>query len=106
MNISIESSIVPGSKPQRFREGGRLHRNVRIYLHSDDESELDKIVSVQYVLHPTFKNRYRNSDNRTRNFEIRIWTYGYFKIEAQLTLRDGSTETIYGFVRWAPLNRE
>ncbi len=103
MNISIKSKIIPGSKPQRFREGGRLHRNVRIYLHSDDESDLDRIKSVEYELHPTFRDRYRHSDNRTKNFEIRIWTYGYFNTEAKLTMKDGSKETVTGFVRWDPL---
>ena len=100
MKIEIKANIVPGSAPQRFREGGRWHQNVRIYLVSEDDADLDKIRSVEYVLHPTFRDRYRTSTNRTRNFEVRIWTYGYFNIKANLTFKDGSTETITGFVRW------
>ncbi|MFQ5641490.1 MAG: pYEATS domain-containing protein [bacterium] len=100
MNLEIKSEIVPRSKPQRFREGGRLHRNVRIYLQSSREEELDKIESVQYELHPTFRDRFRTSSNRTRNFEIRIWTYGYFKIKAVMRFKDGSSKTVEGFVKW------
>lgn len=104
MSISIKCDLVHNSRPQRFREGGRLHRNIRIYLQADDEAELDKITSVEYELHPTFKNRYRESSNRTRNFEVRIWTYGYFKVKAELLFSDGKKETISGFVKWAPLS--
>lgn len=103
MSISIKCGVVPNSEPKRFRERGRLHRNIRIYLHSEEKDELDNITKVIYILHPTFKNRYRESSNRIRNFEIRIWTYGYFKITAELTFSDGKTEKISDFVKWPPI---
>ena len=104
-DLKINSEIVPGSKPQRFREGGRLHKNIRIYLDPANDADLDDIISVDYELHPTFKDRYRSSENRSRNFETRIWTYGYFKIKAILNFKDGSKKVKDGFVRWSPKNR-
>jgi len=100
MKITIESKRVIGVQPKQFREDGTLHHNVRIYLTADDDKSLDKIESVQYTLHPTFRQRIRVSDDRAKQFEIRIWTYGYFPIQAKLLKKDGSVETVDGFVRW------
>ena len=72
---------------------------MRIYLEASD-AELDKIHSVEYELHPTFRRRYRRSDERERKFEIRLWTYGYFKIRATLVMKDGKTQYVDGFVKW------
>ncbi len=100
MKLEIKSEVVPRSKAQRFKDGGRLHRNVRIFLVAEDEADLDKIVSAEYELHPTFRERHRRSLDRFRNFEIRIWSYGYFKTKAVVRFEDGSTTTVQGFVRW------
>lgn len=53
------------------------------YLNYDD------IEYVEYVLHPTFPDRYRVSKDREKKFEIRIWTYGFFSVKAKLFLRAG-----------------
>ena len=100
MEFSIKSEIVPHSEPKRFTEGGRLFRNVRIYLAVENESDLDKVQSVQYELHPTFRQRYQVSVDRRTNFEIRIWTYGFFNIQAKVSLNDGTVKTVTGFVKW------
>ena len=100
MSYEITSAIVPRSKTKEFREGGRTHHNVRIYLSSDGDSDLDLIDSVQYELHPTFKNRIRVAPNRQSNFEIAIWTWGYFNIKAKLVMKDGPPQFIDGMVRW------
>jgi transcription initiation factor IIF auxiliary subunit len=68
MSIEIKSELVPFCKAQRFREGGRLHKNVRIYLQSKDEDRFNQIASVEYELHPTFKDRCRTSTNRIKKF--------------------------------------
>lgn len=99
MTFEIKSELVPDVKGQRFRKGGRLYRNVRIYLEAVDD-DLDAIDSVQYELHPSFRQRIRVSENRAENFEIRIWTYGYFKIRAKLLMRDDSIKSAEGIVRW------
>lgn len=100
MAFSIKSEIVPQSEPRRFKEGGRLFRNVRIYLIADSKNELDRVEAVQYELHPTFRQRYYVATDRRNNFEIRIWTYGFFNTKATISFTKGETVTIKGFVRW------
>lgn len=100
MEFKIKSELVKGVEGKRFREGGRLHRNVRIYLEADPPDALKDIDSVQYELHPTFRDRVRVSDDSTNQFEIKIWTYGYFKVRAKLIRKDGSPQYVDGFVRW------
>ncbi len=98
MSIEIKTELVPNVKGQRFREGGRIYRNIRIFL--EDDEDLDTIESVQYELHPTFRQRIHVSQDRASNFEIRIWTYGFFKIRARLIMRDNTVRQIEGNVRW------
>lgn len=100
MSIAIQSEVVSGSKPKRFRENGRLHYNVRIFLSATNDSELDNIVNVQYELHPTFKERIRVADNRLDNFEIRIWSYGFFVIRAKIFSKSGSKDIVEGYIKW------
>lgn len=95
----IISERISGVSGRRFREGGRLHRNVRIYLEARD-SGLDNIDHVEYELHPTFRQRIRSSNNRRGKFEITIWTWGYFSIQARLFMKDGSVKLVDGYVEW------
>ena len=99
MAFEISSKLVPHSEARKFRPSGRAHRHVRIWL-KGDAAELDKVESVQYELHPTFKDRNRVATNRAKDFEIKIWTWGYFGIHAWLRTRDGSSEEVEGYVRW------
>ena len=100
MSFKIRSELVRNSEPMRFRRRGRLHHNVRIYLTSDDEDALNRIASVQYTLHPTFRERVRVSTEVHTQFGITIWTYGYFRVEGVLFFKNGAQETIRGFVSW------
>lgn len=99
MSIEIKSERISGVPGRRFREGGRLHRNVRIYLEAGD-NVLDKIRHVEYELHPTFRQRIRRSEDRRGNFEITIWTWGYFSIQARLFMKDNSVQLVDGYVEW------
>jgi len=100
MPFKIRSNEISGVDPIRFRAGGKLHHRVRIYLEATENDSLEDIRSVQYELHPTFRERIRFSDDAVNQFELRIWTYGYFTIQATLIKDDGSTEAIKGFVKW------
>ena len=100
MAFKINSETVPRSEPKRFTEGGRLFWNVKIYLTTDNKDDLDSVESVQYELHPTFRQRYQVATDRAANFEVRIWTYGFFNIRAKISFTNGTIETISGFVRW------
>ncbi len=100
MKYKIKSNEVSEVDPKRFRKGGKLHHRVRIYLEAIGDDTLDRIRSVQYELHPTFRERTRFADDIINQFEIRIWTYGYFSIRATLFENDGTTKEIKGFVKW------
>ena len=100
MGISIATEVMPKSVPKKFRPNGRKHYNIKIYLKTDDKSELLDVSAVQYELHPTFKQRTRISENLSSNFEINIWTWGYFELKAKLYFRSGGVKEIAGRVEW------
>ncbi len=100
MSYKIISEAVVGKEPKRFRPKGRLHHNIEIYIHSEDQSDLDNISLVQYKLHSSFKDNIRISEDRRSNFRISIWTYGYFRIQAKILFKDESVKKIQGFVKW------
>ena len=100
MAFRIKSERVRGVEPRTFREGGRRHYNVRIFLDTDNPQDLEQVDSVQYELHPTFRNRHRVSSNRAAQFEILIWSYGFFTAKAKIVKKNGTPEDIDGFIRW------
>src|ERR1700730_7422258 len=67
---------------------------VRIYVEEDDPNTAPKsLANIQYVLyelHPSFKNRLRRSESANANFEIKIWTYGWFLISATVIPKSGT----------------
>lgn len=100
MAIRIKSEEVKGTLPITFRKGGKPHYKIRIYLISDDPSEIDQIVSVQYELDPSFKDSLRSTSDRRKSFEITIRTYGYFDISADLTDINGNISTLRDRVKF------
>ncbi|UCC53633.1 MAG: hypothetical protein JSV68_06590 [Anaerolineaceae bacterium] len=100
MPYQIKSTKVSGVEPRIFRRGGKSHYKVRIYLEPTDEDSLSSIKSVQYKLHSSFREPFRVSDDFRNKFEIKIWTWGYFEIEATLIMTNGTTELVEGYVRW------
>ena len=100
MAFKINSELIAGSLARYFRDGGLPHYNVRISLTADNPADLDRVKSVRYELHPTFKNRYPRSIEREREFEIRLWTYGFFTARAELIMANGDRDSVEGMVRW------
>jgi len=99
-NYTIKTELINNVPPKRFVSGGKYHYYIRIYIDAEPETFLDSIELVKYTLHPTFRNRQRVSENRTSNFDIKIWSYGYFDTKALLLFRDGNTQEISGYVSW------
>lgn len=100
MSYRIKSFQIPGTIPKQFIEGGRPHYNAGISLEADNPSELDAVDFVDYELHPTFKDRHLTGRNRSNNFEVRIWSWGFFNAKAKVVLKNGAPEMIEGMVRW------
>lgn len=95
----IKSELDAGVPPKQFVDGGKHHYYVRISLDAP-AAALDEIDLVKYELHSSFKDRYRVSVDRAKNFEIKLWTYGYFDVKANIILRTGATNAITGYVNW------
>lgn len=76
-------------KYQRFRPGGLEHYHIGIWVEGEP-GELDRIERVEYVLHPTFQKRIRNSSQRSNNFSVTFWSWGTFEVEARLYLVGGA----------------
>jgi len=100
MPYQIKSERVSGVDPKTFREGGKRHYNVRIYIDATGGDSLERVRSVTYELHPTFRQRIQVSEIMDTQFEIRIWTYGYFNAKATLRMRDDTLQEIQGFIKW------
>lgn len=95
MSLEFESELVKDGggriKYQVFNPGGREHYNLRIWL-DGPAAELQRVASVQYELHPTFKEPVRTSSSAAENFAISIWTWGMFPVKATLYFADGTKE--------------
>ncbi len=102
MSFQIKAEPMRSTEAKRFRKGGRQHRLVRLHLEPTpgSDSNLDDVLSVEYELHPTFKQRYRLVEDPTGGFELKLWTYGYFPVRGRIRMKDGTRDECEGFVRW------
>jgi transcription initiation factor IIF auxiliary subunit len=64
------------------------HYWVRVYL-VGTKRDLSTVEQTTYILHPTFPNRRRVSEDPDNQFEILIWTYGDFSLVAEVLLKSG-----------------
>ena len=97
MTLKIVANRDRSSQPRRFRAGGKNHYQVVLSLEGD-QTELDQIQSVKYVLHPSFRDPERLSDDKNSNFGTKIWTYGFFPVKAMVKHNDGTETSIDGEV--------
>jgi hypothetical protein len=108
MNLQIRSERVQGTASQMAN--GIYYAYVRIFVEDDNPTtepvSLDNIEYVIYKLHPSFKNRLRRSEKRESNFEIKIWTYGWFLISATIITKSGPPFEIRGRVQFDPTPEE
>ncbi|MEL6808306.1 MAG: pYEATS domain-containing protein [Pseudomonadota bacterium] len=74
-------------KFKRLSATGGDHYHVGVWVEADTAEELDRVTHVEYLLHPSFPNRNRRSDNRKNDFSITFWAWGAFKVEARVYLR-------------------
>jgi len=89
----------PGSKYLNFY--------VRIYIDIDPEIaaknnvyNYDDINFVKYELHPSYKDRFRISEAKANQFEIKIWTYGFFEIKASIYMKLAQSLELTGMVKF------
>jgi len=100
MSYTIRSEAVMNVSPKKFREGGRPHRKVRLFLAADGDDSLEDVTRVEYELHPTFRHRHRVVEDPQGGFELMIWTYGYFPVRGRVHRAEGPPVECKGYVRW------
>jgi transcription initiation factor IIF auxiliary subunit len=65
-----------------------------------DPTELDRVRQVEYELHPSFRQRFRSSDNRENKFAITFWTWGLFNARMIIHLDDASEVELDYFLEY------
>ena len=91
---------VEGVDGKVFKENRRKNFYVRLYIEGQDPSSLNKIDFVIYELHPTFRKPKRMAKEKSNNFEIRIWTWGFFPVNAQIFMKNGDIRPVSGYVKY------
>src|SRR5262249_12893169 len=100
MGFHIKSKRLPQNP---VKEGKLFYFYVRIFLesHGNKPEAMENIDYVIYRLDPTFgDHRLQRSNNRAADFEIKIWTYGWFPVSATVMTRDGQPFEIQGKVEF------
>jgi transcription initiation factor IIF auxiliary subunit len=63
--------------------------NWELYIASDNKSELEKVDSVKYILHPTFKNPVREITDKSDGFRLKSNGWGSFEVKAFVYFKNG-----------------
>jgi transcription initiation factor IIF auxiliary subunit len=103
MAFSVERQLIKSAAGRiKFwtpSENGREHYNVAIWIEGSP-SELDSVNHVEYTLHPSFKQPARTSSDRESKFLITIWTWGTFKIDVAIHLRNGAVRHVQYYLSY------
>jgi hypothetical protein len=89
LNVEVTNDVYTENDRHMYycQDGKYIEFKNRIYLIGSD---LDKVKSVQYVLHESFQdNPAPVSEDRANDFEIWITTWGRFPIKALITTTNG-----------------
>ncbi|MEM8901939.1 MAG: pYEATS domain-containing protein [Bacteroidota bacterium] len=60
-----------------------------VFLEDDGSGEMDKVVSVRYILHPSFANPRRLKTNKEEKFALKTNGWGVFMIRAFVQTEEG-----------------
>lgn len=110
LKVERDTSVMP----RKFEDGKYLNFYVRIYLALDPTLvftqspfySFDDVSLVKYELDPSYYDSIRSSSERGRDFEIKVWTYGYYPIKATIYFKMGKPVTIYGNVKFEVTDEE
>lgn len=81
-------------KVRTYHPGGREHYHIGLWLEADSDREKDHVARVDYILHPSFRERTRSSANRSNDFSITFWSWGTFDVEAHVHLVGGGEPVV------------
>lgn len=89
-DYKLKTILNKNFKPVRFKSQGKQHHQIFLEIHSDSDPELKGLDKVEYVLHPSFKQRIRSSGARNEHFRIEIKAWGWFMVNLRLFMANGS----------------
>ena len=101
-------------EPKNFDRSKYLNYYVRIYIDIDPSAlsrlqnayYFDDISFVKYELHPSYVEPIRTSSDQRNNFELKVWSYGFYPIKATIYLKTGNSLTIPGEVKFEVSDEE
>lgn len=97
MSLEVKSQVIKDQdgriKFRQFNPDGHEHFQLGVWV-DGPTSELKNILSVDYRLHPSFRNPMRHSDNLESKFGITFWTWGMFDIAVTVNLNDGTRQDL------------
>ena len=88
MTIRIDNYARPSDK-----RSGRQYYRWRVFVDEPAET-LDKIRSVEYLLHPTFPQPVQVRSSPEDNFALESAGWGEFSILVRVTYKDGTNEDL------------
>lgn len=100
--------------PRKFEKSKFLNFYVRIFIdinpallsNFQNSYTLDDISFVKYELHPSYLEPIRTSSDNRNNFELKVWTYGFYPIKATIYLKMGSPLLLNGEVKFEVTDEE
>jgi len=97
LNVEVTNAVYSESDRRVYycQEGKYFYVKNRVYLTGPD---FNKVKKVTYYLHESFPNPVQVSIDRSNEFEIWIWTWGRFPINAEIETDSGQVfEKSYEF---------
>lgn len=96
---------------RKFANSKYLNFYIRIYIDVENSSArniytLDDVSFVKYELHPSYKEPVRVASDRQNNFELKVWTYGFYPIKATVYLKYGGSVNVRGNVEFPDSPKE
>ena len=98
-DYTVEPKVFPGNNFKSFFL--RVYLDINPALEHFEIYTMADVDLVRYQLHRSYKDPVRISNDFTTNFEIKIWAYGYYAIQAAVYPKIGPILTVNGFVRFS-----
>ena len=78
----------------RWKYAGDDRWDWEAFLDDGGTGQLDAVNSVEYILHPTFKNPLRKITTRNNQFTMKTNSWGTFLLRAFVNMKDGSKKKL------------
>ena len=97
-SFRIGCERVRGVDPRKVKEN--FYFQIRIFIDAYDRLDLHDVRYVIYELHPSFRNPKQISRSIRNDFEIQLWTWGFFDIKAKIVFKEGHVQEIQGYIQY------